>query len=89
MKTKTIHILSSDFDAFGVRRKAVCGVYNPELLADVSRLDLEKKGVVKFMVSDDDVPGEVLEGYRICERCLNSFKVQERNQRRREEEKKR
>lgn len=83
MTVKTIHVVS-----VGVYRMTQCGVYNPEFLADPSLINLEKKGVIKPMISDDDVPGEVLEGYRICERCLNSLKVQERNRRRREEENK-
>jgi len=75
---KLVHILSDTPDGFGCKRQSLCGVYNPEILAAPGLINVEKKGIRVPVVSDDDDPEAIREGYRICKRCLESLKVRAR-----------
>lgn len=83
---KIIHVLSDTPDAFGVRRMALCGIYNPEYLATRDLVDLECRGIPAPRVRDED-PEKMMEGYRVCERCARALEAEVRRRQWRSEEK--
>jgi hypothetical protein len=49
-----MHVLSDEPDGFGVYRRAMCGRHNPDLLAGLMWVNVERRGVRRPVLEDGD-----------------------------------